>query len=242
MPELRQQDQAIQSELQSLETVAGDQAKYLRLVETLADFHARLQARAETLDVPERQKILRLLVKEVLVGRETITIRHSIRMPNSAPDPSGAPRAPHAPEPPPAAQPDPCYHLRSGRHFTAVGQHLPEQVGSELGGAVEPNGNSGPIRRRSGGDVPHEIGGEGSAPADRAGDQPAGSGAAAGDEAGAIHGDHLYRMGLHKLTANVKCRAQASPRGSSLSRVPESGMHGLKGGNWKRTDVKSAPL
>jgi site-specific DNA recombinase len=116
MPELRQQDQAIKSELQSLETVAGDQAKYLRLVETLADFHARLQARAETLDVPERQKILRLLVKEVLVGRETITIRHSIRMPNSAPDPSGTPRPPHAPEPPPMAQPDPCYLLRSGRH------------------------------------------------------------------------------------------------------------------------------
>ena len=105
MPELRQQDQAIKSELQSLETVAGDQAKYLRLVETLADFHARLQARAETLDVSERQKILRLLVKEVLVGRETITIRHSIRMPNSAPDPSGTPRPPHAPEPPPMPNP-----------------------------------------------------------------------------------------------------------------------------------------
>jgi site-specific DNA recombinase len=120
MPELRQRDQAIKSELQSLETVAGDQAKYLRLVETLADFHARLQARAETLDVPERQKILRLLVKEVLVGRKTITIRHSIRMPNSAPDPSGAPRAPHAPEPPPTAQPDPCYLLRSGRHHTSL--------------------------------------------------------------------------------------------------------------------------
>jgi site-specific DNA recombinase len=120
MPELRQQDQAIKSELQSLETVAGDQAKYLRLVETLADFHARLQARAETLDVPERQKILRLLVKEVLVGRETITIRHSIRMPNSAPDPSGAPRPPHAPEPPPMTQPDPCYLLRSGRHHRSL--------------------------------------------------------------------------------------------------------------------------
>ena len=84
MPELRKQDQAVQTELQSLETAASDQTKYLRLVETLADFHARLRARAETLDMPERQKILRLLVKEILVGRETITIRHSIRMPNSA--------------------------------------------------------------------------------------------------------------------------------------------------------------
>jgi len=116
IPELRKQDQAVQAELQSLETAAGDQTRYLRLVETLADFHARLRSRAETLDMPERQRILRLLVKEVLVGRETITIRHSIRMPNSAPDPNGAPRPPHAPQQPPTAQPDPCYLLRSGRH------------------------------------------------------------------------------------------------------------------------------
>ena len=120
MPELRKQDQAVQTELQSLETAANDQTKYLRLVETLADFHARLRVRAETLDMAERQKVLRLLVKEILVGRETITIRHSIRMPNSAPDPSGAPRPPHAPETSPTAQPDPCYLLRSGRHHPAL--------------------------------------------------------------------------------------------------------------------------
>jgi site-specific DNA recombinase len=120
MPELRKQDQAVQTELQSLETAASDQTKYLRLVESLADFHARLRARAETLDVPERQKILRLLVKEILVGRETITIRHSIRMPNSGPEPSGAPRPPHAPETPPRAPPDPSYLLRSGRHHPAL--------------------------------------------------------------------------------------------------------------------------
>jgi site-specific DNA recombinase len=124
MPELRKQDQAVQGELDSLETAAGDQTKYLRLVETLADFHARLRARAETLDVPERQKVLRLLVKEILVGRETITIRHSIRMPNSGPEPSGAPRPPHAPDTPPMAQPDPCYLLRSGRHHRPLRSSL----------------------------------------------------------------------------------------------------------------------
>jgi site-specific DNA recombinase len=120
IPELRKQDQAVQAELQSLETAAGDQTRYLRLVETLADFHARLQTRAETLDMPERQRVLRLLVKEVLVGRETITIRHSIRIPNPAPDPNGAPRPPHAPQQPPTAQPDPCYLLRSGRHHPTL--------------------------------------------------------------------------------------------------------------------------
>lgn len=42
MPDLRKQDQTIQTELQSLETAASDQTKYLRLVETLDDFHTRL--------------------------------------------------------------------------------------------------------------------------------------------------------------------------------------------------------
>jgi group II intron reverse transcriptase/maturase len=42
-------------------------------------------------------------------------------------------------------------------------------------------------------------------------------------------GDQLHRMGLHKLRGTVKYPAQATPRRSSLSRVPENGMHGLKG-------------
>jgi hypothetical protein len=42
-------------------------------------------------------------------------------------------------------------------------------------------------------------------------------------------GDQLYGMGLHKLMGTVKYPAQATPRRSSLSRVPENGPHGLKG-------------
>jgi hypothetical protein len=42
-------------------------------------------------------------------------------------------------------------------------------------------------------------------------------------------GDQLYSMGLHKLMGTVKYPAQATPRRSSLSRVPENGTHGLKG-------------
>ena len=43
-------------------------------------------------------------------------------------------------------------------------------------------------------------------------------------------GELLYGMGLHKLMGTVKYPAQATPRRSSLSRVPENGTHGLKGG------------
>jgi len=147
MPELRKQHQAVQAELQSLEAVAADQTKYLRLAETLADFRARLRQRAETLDIAEQQRVLRLLVKEVLVGRETITIRHSIRTPNSGPDPNGTPRPLHTPSPPLTAQPGPCYLLRSGRHLAVVGQHLPEQAGPDLGGTMFAAGGTGPVRR-----------------------------------------------------------------------------------------------
>jgi site-specific DNA recombinase len=73
----------------SLETVATDPAQCLRLVESLANFRSRLQMRADTLQVTEQQKILRLLVKEILVGKETLTIRHSIRIPTGSSDPSG---------------------------------------------------------------------------------------------------------------------------------------------------------
>ena len=120
MPDLRKQDQAIQAELQSLETAANDQTKYLRLVETLDGFHTRLRERAATLNVTERQKVLRLLVKDILVGRETITIRHSIRMPHSEPNPSSAPRPPDSTPSPPTAPPDPCYLLRSGSNYPAL--------------------------------------------------------------------------------------------------------------------------
>ena len=43
--------------------------------------------------------------------------------------------------------------------------------------------------------------------------------------------DQLYGMGLHRLIGTVKYPAQATPRRSSLSRVPENGTHGLIGGD-----------
>ncbi len=64
MPELRKQQQAMQSELTSMELAASDQSRYLRLTHTLTEFRERLHAKSETMEIPERQKILRLLVKE----------------------------------------------------------------------------------------------------------------------------------------------------------------------------------
>jgi len=91
MPELNKQSQAVESELQSLETAAVDQTRYLQLAENLDGFRIKLRERAKTLDVCERQQILRLLVKEVLVAADSLTIRHSIPIPQTAPVPTGPP-------------------------------------------------------------------------------------------------------------------------------------------------------
>src|ERR1035437_2323774 len=91
MPNLKQQSQAVNSELQLLEMEKLDQAKYLKLAESLGGFRNKLRARAQTLDVKERQQILRLLVKEILVGFDTLTIRHSIPIPSGDGPPPNIP-------------------------------------------------------------------------------------------------------------------------------------------------------
>ena len=78
MPELRQRETRLKAELESLSAQLADQATYLRLAHTLGEFLERLRTQAQGLDVLERQRVVRLLVKEVVVGDDGITIRHSI--------------------------------------------------------------------------------------------------------------------------------------------------------------------
>ena len=78
MPYLRARQQNARAELQAILDQTADKMSLLRLAETLTAFLQRLRESAATLEVSERQKIVRLLVKEVLVDDETITIRHSI--------------------------------------------------------------------------------------------------------------------------------------------------------------------
>jgi site-specific DNA recombinase len=119
MPELRRQIHAVESELHSLEMAAVDEARYLQLAETLATFRGKLRARAETLDVRERQQIVRLLVKEILVDSATITIRHSLPVPPSRSGSSGTPPVSSGML---GAQSSSGYLLRSGSRFAVVGQ------------------------------------------------------------------------------------------------------------------------
>ncbi len=53
-----------------------------------------------------------------------------------------------------------------------------------------------------------------------------------------VTGHPLYGLGLRRLQGTVRYPAQATPRRSSLSRVLENGMHGLKGGLWRSAAFK----
>jgi len=50
----------------------------LELSERVEDFLKRMRHSAKTLSVLDRQKVIRLIIKEVLVGFDKITIKHSI--------------------------------------------------------------------------------------------------------------------------------------------------------------------
>ncbi|PYS61538.1 MAG: recombinase family protein [Acidobacteria bacterium] len=89
MPMLRQREQRLRAELQAIADQTNDRAAFLRLAETLTVFLTRLRSAAQTLSVIERQKIVRLLIKDILVGEDTITIRHSIPIPSGAPKNGG---------------------------------------------------------------------------------------------------------------------------------------------------------
>jgi site-specific DNA recombinase len=94
MPDVRKRERAIRTELNAIESQLADRAAYLRLAETVAGFLARLRETAKTLDVSERQRIVRLLVKEIVVADDAIIIRHSIPTPSSSPA-GGEPTSSH---------------------------------------------------------------------------------------------------------------------------------------------------
>ena len=81
MPELRRREATLRAELDVLDTEVHDAETYLKLTETLDAFRSRLTANAEKLTIEQRQEIVRLVVNEVLLGDDDITVRHSIPIP-----------------------------------------------------------------------------------------------------------------------------------------------------------------
>jgi site-specific DNA recombinase len=78
MPELRTRETSLRQQIDALDAQLADRAVYLKLADNLEDFLASLRSKAAAATVAERQRVLRLLVKDVLVGPDKIIIRHSI--------------------------------------------------------------------------------------------------------------------------------------------------------------------
>ena len=89
MPELKKREAALRTELQTLEASVVDRERCLRVVGNLKEFLTRLDRSAQTLQVKDRQRILRLVVKEILVGPDMLTIKHSIPASSPSREPEG---------------------------------------------------------------------------------------------------------------------------------------------------------
>ena len=89
---LHTRQRAILSELESLQTAELDRASRLSLATTMERFLQRMREGAQSVSLAERQRIVRLLVREVQVGKETVTVCHSIPIEPVPPNGSGPPR------------------------------------------------------------------------------------------------------------------------------------------------------
>ncbi len=78
MPGLRARQASLGGQLDALDAQAADRDAYLKLAADLEGFLAQLRDSAATARTEDRRRVLRLLVKDVLIGPETITIRHRI--------------------------------------------------------------------------------------------------------------------------------------------------------------------
>ncbi|MFE3281398.1 recombinase family protein [Nocardia sp. NPDC059239] len=78
MPELRARETNLRHQIDALDAQQADREGYLALANDLQGFLTQLRTNAETATIGERRRVLKLLVKDVLIGPEKITIRHRI--------------------------------------------------------------------------------------------------------------------------------------------------------------------
>jgi site-specific DNA recombinase len=124
MPDLRGREINLRNQIQALDAQLADRQAYLALAADLEGFLAQLHASAENSTVDERRRVLKLLVKDVLIGPEKITIRHRIplreRITNDTHHADGTDTEGEHPRHCP---------VRWGRGLAAAGQHRPVGAG-----------------------------------------------------------------------------------------------------------------
>ena len=78
MPELRRRQKTVSSNIESLDNRLANEEIYLKLAENLESFLARLRDTSAHSSVPERQRVLRFVIREVLVDTDVVVTRHTI--------------------------------------------------------------------------------------------------------------------------------------------------------------------
>jgi len=77
-PEIKKKLGALEQEQQNLKVRAVEDRRWVEVSNSMETFLGRLNETAQTMPPVERQKLLRLLVKQITVGKDLITVHHSI--------------------------------------------------------------------------------------------------------------------------------------------------------------------
>lgn len=91
VPDLRSREAGIRAQIQALDVQVADRALYLKLADDLGGFLTELRNNTDAARVEDRQRVIRLVVRDVLVGPDSIVIRHRIPIrkqikPSTTPD------------------------------------------------------------------------------------------------------------------------------------------------------------
>ena len=78
MPALRARETGLKEQIAALDAQAADRDAYLKLAEGLEGFLARLRASSAAATTEDRQRVLRAVVQDILIGPEKLTVRHRI--------------------------------------------------------------------------------------------------------------------------------------------------------------------
>jgi site-specific DNA recombinase len=102
-PKLRERQRALEKELESLALQSLENSRLQKMNASIEGFLSKLQHSAQSLCVTERQRIIRLVTKEIIVDGDTLTIHHCIPV-------TGEPEGP----------PGESYLLCTGSHQSAL--------------------------------------------------------------------------------------------------------------------------
>jgi site-specific DNA recombinase len=109
-PELRRRQATIEKELEGVALQALEKTRLTQLNASMENFLATLQQSAKTLEIVERQKIVRLIVKQIIVNGDTLSIHHSIPISRSSQE----------------SEPSASYLLCTRSRFPLAGKHRPQ--------------------------------------------------------------------------------------------------------------------